>query len=227
MNDDKLKIVAKIMALHCCRNTSIEDIHSGFSPHTKTGDFTDVKVVTPYGIIPWNQVSRITQEEMCAFNKEVVNNIYTFLKNWLERNAIPGLLYPPTDWDDPVIDGDMQFAYDRVFNPEEAEKSMKEWEERKKQRELEEEPNEPLLDGYLWHLRYRLSKYHGMEPVKEIAAGDDHLDYLIGEKTVSIKVLDYSWKSDLEKMDFDLEISCNGVLRTSNFADLLSVIKLF
>lgn len=42
----------------------LEDLHSGITPSTKTGDYSDVKVVTPYGEIPWNNLSRISDKEM-------------------------------------------------------------------------------------------------------------------------------------------------------------------
>lgn len=43
---------------------ALEDIHSGKSPSSNTGDYSDVKVVSPGGEIPWNKLSRINQAEM-------------------------------------------------------------------------------------------------------------------------------------------------------------------
>jgi hypothetical protein len=40
----------------CVRNTSIEDVHVGIEPHSPSGDYSDVKVVTPVGEIPWPRV---------------------------------------------------------------------------------------------------------------------------------------------------------------------------
>jgi len=51
---------SKIIALNCVRNTSLEDIHAGTFPSSKTGDYSDVKVVTPYGEIPWNSSDPIS-----------------------------------------------------------------------------------------------------------------------------------------------------------------------
>ena len=73
------KKLAQSVAVFAVRNTVIEDYHSGISPKSKTGDYSDIKVVTPYGEIPWNVVSRISDEEMKAFNQEVANKIYTSL----------------------------------------------------------------------------------------------------------------------------------------------------
>lgn len=104
------------MALHCVRNTVIEDYHAGISPSSKTGDYSDVKVVTPYGEIPWNEVSRLSNNEMETFNKEVVNKIFSFLHIWLNPqyqkysdkffNGSFPLFYPPHDWDKPRLDKD-------------------------------------------------------------------------------------------------------------------------
>src|SRR5438309_10347101 len=71
--------LAKAIAVLCVRNTFLEDLHSGTSPSSKTGDLSDVKVVTPYGEIPWQQVSRISDEEIKCLMKEIVNKVYTFL----------------------------------------------------------------------------------------------------------------------------------------------------
>lgn len=44
--------VAKMLAFYCVRNSSLEDLHAGISPSSQTGDYTDVKVISPYGEIP-------------------------------------------------------------------------------------------------------------------------------------------------------------------------------
>jgi len=71
--------LAKAITAICVRNTFLEDLHAGTSPSSKTGDYSDVKIVTPYGEIPWQNLSRISDEQMKRLMKEVVNNIYTFL----------------------------------------------------------------------------------------------------------------------------------------------------
>jgi hypothetical protein len=57
----------------------IEDIHAGIGPYSASGDFSDVKVVTPAGEIPWPRLSRIRDDEMRAFMKQVVDRLYTVL----------------------------------------------------------------------------------------------------------------------------------------------------
>jgi hypothetical protein len=63
----------------CVRHTEIEDIHAGVSPVTKAGDYSDVKVIDAAGReIPWNEVSRISDDEMKILMKKIVNRLYTF-----------------------------------------------------------------------------------------------------------------------------------------------------
>ena len=63
-NDTMRKRLAKLMARDCFRNTKLEDLHAGVSPSSETGDYSDVKVVSPYGEIPWKRLSRLSDKEM-------------------------------------------------------------------------------------------------------------------------------------------------------------------
>jgi hypothetical protein len=78
-NNTVKKRLAKVMALHCFRNTFLENLHSGRYPSSKTRDFSDVKVVSPFGEIPWNELSRFNDYEMKALMINVVNHCYNFL----------------------------------------------------------------------------------------------------------------------------------------------------
>ena len=61
----ELQNLAKLLTVTGVRNnTGLENLHSGITPSSKTGDYTDVKIVTPYGEIEWNQLSRISDKEM-------------------------------------------------------------------------------------------------------------------------------------------------------------------
>jgi hypothetical protein len=72
----------KSLVAGCVRNnSSLEDIHAGSFPRTRTGDYSDVKVVTPYCEIPWTQLSRISDEEMKRLMIEIVDNVFTVLSN--------------------------------------------------------------------------------------------------------------------------------------------------
>ncbi|CAM5608636.1 hypothetical protein GS397_06255 [Sphingobium yanoikuyae] len=83
MNEDIPDAAARRIALalveHCVRNTQLEEIHAGKAPESLAGDYSDVKVVTPYGEIPWTRVSRISDAEMKALMIEIVNKVYTFV----------------------------------------------------------------------------------------------------------------------------------------------------
>jgi len=71
--------LAKTLTAMCVRHTEIENIHAGKSPVTKTGDYSDVKVIDAEGHeIPWNEVSRISDDEMKTLMKRIVNRLYTF-----------------------------------------------------------------------------------------------------------------------------------------------------
>jgi hypothetical protein len=72
-------LLAKSIAALCVRNTFLEDLHAGTTPSSQSGNNSDVKVVTPYGEIPWRNLSRISDEEMKRLMKEIVDKLYTFL----------------------------------------------------------------------------------------------------------------------------------------------------
>lgn len=76
----------RFIADKAIRNT-LEDLHSGIFPSTKTGDYSDVKVVTPYGEIPWNDLSRFNDKEI----REVMLEIETKLHN-IFSSLIPKLI---------------------------------------------------------------------------------------------------------------------------------------
>ena len=106
--DDQDATLALFLAHNCVRNTCIEDLHAGIFPSSKTGDYSDVRVVTPYGEIPWPEVSRLNDEEMCALNKSVVNKLYTALRFLDERGFLPVTPFTmPSGWDAPRIDADL------------------------------------------------------------------------------------------------------------------------
>ena len=78
-NPDLRAHLVKFVALECLRNSKLEDLHTGISPSSKTGDYSDVKIVTPYGEIPWTQVSRLNNDEMKELMIDVVNRTDRYL----------------------------------------------------------------------------------------------------------------------------------------------------
>jgi hypothetical protein len=89
------------------RNTFLEDLHAGISPSSRVGDHSDVTVVTPYGEIPWNDVSRISDNEIKPLMKEVVNKIFTVLMHWNDDEFLSALLHwgerQTVRWDEPEL----------------------------------------------------------------------------------------------------------------------------
>ncbi|WP_176590675.1 hypothetical protein [Sphingobium sp. EM0848] len=77
--DDERAYFALALVEQCVRTSCLEDLHSGVTPSSATGDYSDVKVVTPYGEIPWNDLSRISDVEMKGLMIEVTNRVFTFL----------------------------------------------------------------------------------------------------------------------------------------------------
>jgi hypothetical protein len=124
MTEEKSKSeFAKILTAACVRRGYLEKLHAGITPITKTGDYSDVRVIDAEGQeIPWNKVSRIDQAEMNELMIGIVNRVYTFLartifsafkdeqfnvamdrrvvpwtKNWDEPKYLPDFLMPPTE----------------------------------------------------------------------------------------------------------------------------------
>ena len=95
--------LARSIVLHCMRNTRLEDLHAGIYPDSATGDYTDVKVVSPYGEIPWNKASRISDAEMRSLMRQCVNRVYTYL---LHLETSRGFKIDRR-WDLPELDPEM------------------------------------------------------------------------------------------------------------------------
>jgi hypothetical protein len=99
--------LAKALAVTCVRNTFLEHLHAGISPSSQAGDHSDVTVVTPYGEIPWKNVSRISDEEMKLLMKEVVNKIFTVLIHLGDEKFMSPLLHwgaqESARWDEPEL----------------------------------------------------------------------------------------------------------------------------
>jgi hypothetical protein len=102
--------LARAIVLHCVRNTRLEDLHAGIFPDSATGDYTDVKVVSPYGEIPWNKVSRISDAEMRSLMRQCVNRVYTYL---LHLETSRGFKIDRR-WDSPELDPDMMNDIDAI-----------------------------------------------------------------------------------------------------------------
>lgn len=80
MDHKDSKELAIGMTVLCVRNTYLEELHAGKFPASATGDYSDVKVVTPYGEIPWKDLSRISDDEMRRLMRDVVDSNYSMLR---------------------------------------------------------------------------------------------------------------------------------------------------
>ncbi|HLI98453.1 MAG TPA: hypothetical protein VKT76_01950 [Bradyrhizobium sp.] len=107
-NEIVRKRLAKLLALTCFRNTMLEDFHAGITPLSASGDYSDVKVVSPFGEIPWEKLSRLSDDEMKILMIQVVHYSYNFLTN-LFVSGTAGLLIehlkkhdPEPRWNDPA-----------------------------------------------------------------------------------------------------------------------------
>jgi len=114
------KRLAKYMVLQCFRNSLLEDLHSGITPSSAAGDYSDVHVTTPYGEIPWSRLSRLSDEEMKALMIDVVNRTYRFLHQLLDENTGAEILVsltmcdPLPNWSIPTLAADSEQGPARV-----------------------------------------------------------------------------------------------------------------
>lgn len=63
----------------------LEELHCGTFPSTKTGDYSDVKVVSPYGEIPWNNISRISDPEMRQLMLHIETSVYNMFSSVIPK----------------------------------------------------------------------------------------------------------------------------------------------
>lgn len=104
LTDDEKARFTLALVEQCVRNTALEDLHAGTVPSSATGDFSDVKVVTPYGEIPWTRLSRLSDEEMKSLMIEVCNKVFTFLTHTEDLLVLDGA----ARWNRPQIDLPLQ-----------------------------------------------------------------------------------------------------------------------
>jgi hypothetical protein len=100
---------ALILAETGVRNSRLEELHQGVSPGSAIGDYSDVKVVTPYGEIPWSQVSRIDDDEMKELMIELVDRLFTILCHPEPFTRLMGA----TRWNAPQLDPSMMESVTR------------------------------------------------------------------------------------------------------------------
>jgi hypothetical protein len=101
--------LAKLIVLQCFRNSFLEDLHAGISPSSAAGEYSDALVNSPYGAIPWTQVSRFNDEEMKKLMIDVVDRTYQFVHRLFDE-ADGGVLLigltehdPAPNWQTPTL----------------------------------------------------------------------------------------------------------------------------
>jgi hypothetical protein len=101
------KRLAKYLVHRCFRNSVLEDLHAGIAPDSKAGDYSDVLVTTPFGVIPWPKLSRFDDEEMKTLIVDVVQKTFEFIQELFDGEKGGELLLrlaardPLPRWEDP------------------------------------------------------------------------------------------------------------------------------
>ncbi len=99
------------MVHQCFRNSILEDLHAGLSPSSAVGDYFDVTVSSPYGVIPWPKVSRLNDEEMKRLMIDVVDRVYRLIHSLFDETTGGELLRllaqhdPLPRWNQPTLVG--------------------------------------------------------------------------------------------------------------------------
>jgi hypothetical protein len=87
----------------------LEDLHAGTSPSSVSGDYADVTVTSPFGLIPWPKVSRLNDDEMKRLMIDVVDRTYHFIHTLFDENAGGQVLLrlaerdPLPHWNEPTL----------------------------------------------------------------------------------------------------------------------------
>jgi hypothetical protein len=87
----------------------LEDLHAGTSPSSASGDYSDVSVSSPYGVIPWPEVSRLNDDEMKRLVIDVVDRTYCFIHTLFNESNGGELLLrlaqrdPLPQWKEPTL----------------------------------------------------------------------------------------------------------------------------
>ena len=108
MNPELQKRLAKYFVQRCFRNSVLEDLHAGTAPESKSGDYSDVAVLTPFGEIPWRRLSRFDDEEMKTLMIDVVQRTYEFIRELFDEELGGSLLLrlaerdPLPRWENPT-----------------------------------------------------------------------------------------------------------------------------
>jgi hypothetical protein len=87
MDKKQAKLLARFLSEDCFRNSILEDYHSGIFPSTKD-KYKDVVVTSPYGEIPFNELSRISDPEMRKLMLDAESKLVFLLMRLNQLNHI-------------------------------------------------------------------------------------------------------------------------------------------
>lgn len=99
--------LAKTLTAMCVRNAEIEHIHAGKAPITKTGDYSDVKIIDAEG------------NEIKILMKGIVNRLYTFFMQGDDPRFDKNMEYQKRfthKWDEPEIDENLDCTKENSFS---------------------------------------------------------------------------------------------------------------
>ena len=102
------KRLAKYLVQQRFRNSVLEDLHAGMAPDSRTGDYSDVFVHTPFGDIHWRDLSRFDDAEMKTLMIDSVNRTYKFIQELFDEEAGAAVLLrsaardPLPQWENPT-----------------------------------------------------------------------------------------------------------------------------
>lgn len=72
---EQSEVIARFLAEFGFRNSILENFHTGKSPQSRTGNFSDVIVTTPDEAIPWDKISRLSDTEMRTLMLDVERSL--------------------------------------------------------------------------------------------------------------------------------------------------------
>jgi ligand-binding SRPBCC domain-containing protein len=112
-NPALLKWLAKYTVQQCFRNKVIEEFHAGTVPDSKSENFSDVVVKTPYGEIPWTSLSRLSDVEMKLVMRDAVNKTFRYLCRLFDERAGGELILRLDERDlAPQLNDQIRFEHD-------------------------------------------------------------------------------------------------------------------
>jgi hypothetical protein len=86
----------------------MRELNAGICPDSASGDYSDARVSSPSGDIPWPKVSRLNDDEMKRLMIDVVNRTYRFIYRLFDENTCGELLLrlaerdPLPRWNEPT-----------------------------------------------------------------------------------------------------------------------------